>query len=99
MEQRVNDTDFFYARDMGITWEITTIVVRLEELTTKEVRRMVVMIALENPLEVTYQKRRYPFPNSTVSDYLLFLAGLTNSAQWQCHETLKIPLLDQSGRT
>lgn len=34
MEQRVNDTDFFYARDMGIAWEITTIVVRLDELTT-----------------------------------------------------------------
>ena len=34
MEQRVNDTDFFYARDMGIAWEITTVVIRLEPLET-----------------------------------------------------------------
>ena len=34
MEQRFNDTDFFYARDMGIAWELTTVVVRVEELTT-----------------------------------------------------------------
>lgn len=33
MEQRVNDTDFFYARDMGLAWEISTVVIRLELLT------------------------------------------------------------------
>ena len=34
MEQRVNDTDFFYARDMGLAWEISTVVIRQELLTT-----------------------------------------------------------------
>jgi hypothetical protein len=30
MEQRVNDTDMFYARDIGIAWEVTTVVIRKE---------------------------------------------------------------------
>ncbi|AQT67159.1 Alpha-amylase/pullulanase [Anaerohalosphaera lusitana] len=28
-EQRINDTDYFYARDMGLAWEITEVVVRV----------------------------------------------------------------------
>jgi len=28
-EQRVNDADFFYARDIGVAWEVNTVIVRL----------------------------------------------------------------------
>lgn len=30
-EQRVNDTDFIYARDAGIAWEINTLIIRLDD--------------------------------------------------------------------
>ena len=32
-EQKLNDTDFVYARDMGVTWDLSTIVIRLDDYT------------------------------------------------------------------
>ncbi|MET1257372.1 pre-peptidase C-terminal domain-containing protein [Aliikangiella maris] len=33
IEQRINDNDFFYARDMGIAWELGEVVIRKDDFT------------------------------------------------------------------